>query len=415
MRRPAATCSPASARSRVERGLIAADGETTTVRIRLLNTGDLATQTFATPDGRVDYDGASRTRPRSTASPAPPRASTSRWRPRPTRTAAADRQRRRRDRRAPRDAHRQRDAGGAAARRRVRHHGRRESPAELEQNAELTAAVERIRLARRPAHGARRRHRRDRPQDVPALAPRAAAARSRPGPSSRTGCTPRSACSWRHPSRRASASPARSAPSSRTRPTTGRSRSSTRAASFPSQVSVGRSDDGMWRATSTLGAHRPQDLRRRGLPTTAPVTRDLKGPEMTEFTSFDVAHIGNVELLTAEVRREPVVLPRPARDARRRRRGRLGLPAHVGRVPAVHDQAHRRRMPPASGSPPSAPPARRRSSAGSRRSRRPGSVRAGPTARSAPARRTSSATPTATRWASTTRPSATSRPTTSRR
>jgi 4-oxalomesaconate tautomerase len=42
----------------VERGLIAPGGDTTTVRIRLVNTGDLATQTFGTPGGRVDYDGA---------------------------------------------------------------------------------------------------------------------------------------------------------------------------------------------------------------------------------------------------------------------------------------------------------------------------------------------------------------------
>jgi 4-oxalomesaconate tautomerase len=41
----------------VERGLIAAGAESTAVRIRLRNTGDLATATFATPDGRVDYDG----------------------------------------------------------------------------------------------------------------------------------------------------------------------------------------------------------------------------------------------------------------------------------------------------------------------------------------------------------------------
>ncbi len=41
----------------VERGLIpAADGETTT-RIRLLNTGDLATETFETPGGNVTYAG----------------------------------------------------------------------------------------------------------------------------------------------------------------------------------------------------------------------------------------------------------------------------------------------------------------------------------------------------------------------
>jgi 4-oxalomesaconate tautomerase len=41
----------------VERGLVpAADGETT-VRIRMLNTGELAAATFPTPGGMVDYDG----------------------------------------------------------------------------------------------------------------------------------------------------------------------------------------------------------------------------------------------------------------------------------------------------------------------------------------------------------------------
>ena len=41
----------------VERGLVAATGARTTVRIRLLNTGDTATAVFATADGRPDYDG----------------------------------------------------------------------------------------------------------------------------------------------------------------------------------------------------------------------------------------------------------------------------------------------------------------------------------------------------------------------
>lgn len=41
----------------VERGLIAAGEQTTTARIRLLNTGDVATAVFATPGGVVDYDG----------------------------------------------------------------------------------------------------------------------------------------------------------------------------------------------------------------------------------------------------------------------------------------------------------------------------------------------------------------------
>ena len=36
----------------VERGLVAADGDPTSVRIRLLNTGDVATAVFPTPGGR---------------------------------------------------------------------------------------------------------------------------------------------------------------------------------------------------------------------------------------------------------------------------------------------------------------------------------------------------------------------------
>ncbi|MFE7030479.1 4-oxalomesaconate tautomerase [Streptomyces sp. NPDC057621] len=41
----------------VERGLVAADGDRTSVRIRMLNTGDLAVAEFPTPGGRVDYSG----------------------------------------------------------------------------------------------------------------------------------------------------------------------------------------------------------------------------------------------------------------------------------------------------------------------------------------------------------------------
>ncbi|WDG18355.1 PrpF domain-containing protein [Microbacterium sp. Clip185] len=41
----------------IERGLVTADAGETVVRIRLLNTGDIAEARFATPDGRVDYDG----------------------------------------------------------------------------------------------------------------------------------------------------------------------------------------------------------------------------------------------------------------------------------------------------------------------------------------------------------------------
>ncbi|GAB3283736.1 4-oxalomesaconate tautomerase [Microbacterium lacusdiani] len=41
----------------VERGLVPAGGERTSVRIRMVNTGGVATATFATPGGAVDYDG----------------------------------------------------------------------------------------------------------------------------------------------------------------------------------------------------------------------------------------------------------------------------------------------------------------------------------------------------------------------
>jgi 4-oxalomesaconate tautomerase len=41
----------------VERGLVPADQERTSVRIRMVNTGDYATATFPTPAGRVDYTG----------------------------------------------------------------------------------------------------------------------------------------------------------------------------------------------------------------------------------------------------------------------------------------------------------------------------------------------------------------------
>ncbi|WP_405693628.1 4-oxalomesaconate tautomerase [Streptomyces sp. NBC_01185] len=41
----------------VERGLVAAEDGRTSVRIRMVNTGDLATATFPTPGGRVDYTG----------------------------------------------------------------------------------------------------------------------------------------------------------------------------------------------------------------------------------------------------------------------------------------------------------------------------------------------------------------------
>lgn len=44
----------------IERGLVAAQGTETAVRIHMVNTGEVATATIQTPDGRVNYDGATR-------------------------------------------------------------------------------------------------------------------------------------------------------------------------------------------------------------------------------------------------------------------------------------------------------------------------------------------------------------------
>ncbi|MFK4122615.1 4-oxalomesaconate tautomerase [Streptomyces longwoodensis] len=44
----------------VERGLVGAGSSETSVRIRMVNSGDFATATFPTPDGRVDYSGDTR-------------------------------------------------------------------------------------------------------------------------------------------------------------------------------------------------------------------------------------------------------------------------------------------------------------------------------------------------------------------
>jgi len=41
----------------VERGLVPADGDQTSVRIRMVNTGGIVTATFPTPGGRPRYDG----------------------------------------------------------------------------------------------------------------------------------------------------------------------------------------------------------------------------------------------------------------------------------------------------------------------------------------------------------------------
>ena len=102
--------------------------------------------------------------------------------------------------------------------------------------------------------------------------------------------------------------------------------------------------------------------------------------------SRDLAHIGHAELLTPRPRRacasssEVLGMEVEARD------GPVGVPARLGRLPALQPQAHRVATGRASGTWRCAPGARRRSSAASPRSRRPGSGRAGSTATSATGR-----------------------------
>lgn len=137
----------------VERGLIDPGADRTTVRIRLRNTGDLATQTFATPEGRVDYDGAaSRTDIAIDGVPGT--------------AARIDIQMARADGALllpsgsvvdELDGHRATliDNGMPVVLLRADEFGVSgdESPAELEENAELTAAVERVRLLAGPLMG----------------------------------------------------------------------------------------------------------------------------------------------------------------------------------------------------------------------------------------------------------------------
>ena len=132
----------------VERGLTVPHGDITTVRIRLRNTGALATQTFATPGGRVDYDGAAAIDgvPGTAAAIEIEMASAADARLLPT-GAVTDLL----------DGHRVTlvDNGMPVVLLRADEFGVRgdETPVELEQNAELKNAVERVRLLAGPLMG----------------------------------------------------------------------------------------------------------------------------------------------------------------------------------------------------------------------------------------------------------------------
>jgi 4-oxalomesaconate tautomerase len=132
----------------VERGLVAAGAEATTVRIRLVNTGALATQTFATPGGRVDYDGAAAIDgvPGTAAAIEIEMGTAADARLLPTGHVADEL-----------DGHRVTlvDNGMPVVLLRADEFGVRgdETPAELERNDELKAAVERVRLLAGPLMG----------------------------------------------------------------------------------------------------------------------------------------------------------------------------------------------------------------------------------------------------------------------
>ena len=123
----------------------------------------------------------------------------------------------------------------------------------------------------------------------------------------------------------------------------------------------------------------------------------------------DIAHLGPVELLDADRRREPALLHRPVRHGDRGARGPVGLPARLGRLPALQPGADRGRS---SRHGLIAICARASPEALERRVaavEQPGSARAGTRGTAGAAPPTGSATPTGTRSSSTTRASATSR------
>ncbi|MET0862378.1 MAG: 4-oxalomesaconate tautomerase [Microbacterium sp.] len=130
----------------VERGLVLPAGERATVRIHLVNTGDIATATFPTPAGRVDYTGDASI-DGVPGSAAPIRIEVSGGgRLLPTGNVADEV-----------DGHRVTlvENGMPVVLLRADEFGLtgQESPAELEGRAELTAAIEDIRLAAGPLMG----------------------------------------------------------------------------------------------------------------------------------------------------------------------------------------------------------------------------------------------------------------------
>ena len=146
-----------------------------------------------------------------------------------------------------------------------------ESPAELEARADLTRRVEQIRLARRPADGARRRRRARRCPKMFLLSPPRSG-----GAISTRAFIPRRVHTSIGVLMAASVAAGISIPGAvgadiadAARPTA-RSGSSIRAARSPRGCASSRTPDGTWRGDLDLAAHRPQDLRRHRLPATPP-------------------------------------------------------------------------------------------------------------------------------------------------
>ena len=326
----------------VERGLVTAGEQSTTVRIRLINTGDLATETFATPGSRVDYDGdAAIDGVPGTAAPIEIELSGSPdARLLPTGRVVDDL-----------DGHRVTliDNGMPVVLLRADEFGVAgdESPAELEARPELKDEVERIRLLAGPRMGLGDVAGATVPKMFLLSPPRRGGAIStrafiptRVHTSIGVLMAASVAAGIRIPGVVGAdlAQLSEAGPDGIEHP----------GGTFPARVRVELDDAGTWSATSTslrtarkifdgVVFPRPRTLTHR------PVSARQRGPSHDRIHVVRCRAHRQHRAADREVRREPVVLPRPARHARRRRSRGLGVPAHVGRVSAVHDQAHRRR------------------------------------------------------------------------
>ena len=190
----------------VERGLVAAQSEQTSVRIRMVNTDSIATRHV--PDARRQPRLHRRHR-RSTGARYRPRRSCSTSKTTVGQRVLPDRQRRRQVRRDHGHLRRQRHARRRGARARTSARLATSPPRSSRPTRRSTRGGGATPRSRQ-GDGPRRRHRHHRPEGHARRRAGGAAAPSPPGPSSRTGCTTPSVCSARS-GRDRGRSPARSA------------------------------------------------------------------------------------------------------------------------------------------------------------------------------------------------------------